>query len=199
MEGYLPRTKASKALNIHYHTLIKLAKSNEIETIKIGEQHFYNVRKYLEIKGIYKNINKKNICYCRVSSYKQKEDLNRQIEYMKKEYPYHEIITDIASGLNYEREGLKKIIRYAIKGEINEVVVAYKDRLTRFGYELIEWLIKENSNGSIKILNNNEELTPTEEITKDIITIMNVYVAKVNGLRKYKKHIKNEINGTNLV
>ena len=116
---------------------------------------------------------------------------------MKKEYPYHEIITDIASGLNYEREGLKKIIRYAIKGEINEVVVAYKDRLTRFGYELIEWLIKENSNGSIKILNNNEELTPTEEITKDIITIMNVYVAKVNGLRKYKKHIKNEINGTN--
>jgi putative resolvase len=194
MEGYLPRGKASKALNIHYHTLTKLAKNNEIETIKIGEQHLYNVKKFLELKGIYKNANKRNICYCRVSSYKQKADLDRQIEYMKKEYPYHEIITDIASGLNYERDGLKKIIRYALKGEINEVVIAYKDRLTRFGYELIEWLIKDNSNGTIKIINNNEETTPMEEISKDIITIMNVYVAKVNGLRKYKKQIKIELN-----
>ena len=193
MDGYLPRTKASKALNIHYHTLTRLAKDNEIDTIKIGEQHLYNVKKYLESKGLYKNINKRNICYCRVSSHKQKEDLERQINYMKKAYPYHEIITDIASGLNYEREGLKKLIRYALKGEISEVVIAYKDRLTRFGYELIEWLIKENSNGVIKIINNQEETTPMEEVSKDIIAIMNVYVAKINGLRKYKKQIKAEL------
>ena len=72
--------------------------------------------------------------------------------------------------------------------------IAYKDRLTRFGYELIEWIIKDKSNGIITILNNNEELTPTEEISKDIITIMNVYVAKINGLRKYKTPIQLEIN-----
>lgn len=197
MDGYLPRAKASKALNIHYHTLTRLAKDNEIETIKIGEQHLYNVKKYLESKGLYKNINKRNICYCRVSSHKQKEDLERQINYMKKAYPYHEIITDIASGLNYEREGLKKLIRYALKGEISEVVIAYKDRLTRFGYELIEWLIKENSNGVIKIINNQEETTPIEEVSKDIIAIMNVYVAKINGLRKYKKQIKDELKNSN--
>ena len=116
---------------------------------------------------------------------------------MKKEYPYHEIITDIASGLNYERPGLKKLLKYATEGELDEVIIAFKDRLTRFGYEMIEWIIKEKSNGTIKILNNNEELTPTEEISKDIIAIMNVYVAKINGLRKYKKQITDELKEKN--
>jgi len=136
---------------------------------------------------------RKNICYCRVSSNKQKDDLKRQIDFMQNQYPYHEIITDIASGLNYNRPGLQKIIKYAINGDINEVVIAYKDRLARFGYELIEWIIKENSNGKITIINNNEETTPMVEISKDIITIMNVYVAKINGLRKYRNQMKEEL------
>lgn len=71
--------------------------------------------------------------------------------------------------------------------------VSIKDRLTRFGYELIEWLIKDKSHGTIKILNNDEELTPQEEIAKNIIAIMNIYVAKNNGLRKYKKEITKEL------
>lgn len=58
---------------------------------------------------------------------------------------------------------------------------------------MIEWLIKKYSNGKIIIINKEEEETPVEELTKDIISIMNVYVAKVNGLRKYKTHIKEEI------
>jgi len=181
MEGYLTRMKACKALNVHFHTLYRMAEDKEIESIMVGKQKVYNVKKYLENKGIKNDNNKRRICYCRVSSQKQKEDLTRQIEYMKKEYPYHEIITDIASGINYERPGLQKLLRYAINGEIKEVVIAYKDRLTRFGFEMIEWIIKEKSNGKIKILNNNEETTPAEEITKDILSIMNVYVAKING------------------
>jgi predicted site-specific integrase-resolvase len=83
-------------------------------------------------------------------------------------------------------------------GEIEEVVIAYKDRLSRFGYEMIEWIIKNKSNGKIKILNNNEEMTPTEEITKDIVAIMNVYTAKINGLRKYKKKITEEVIKTSI-
>jgi len=196
MDNYLTRSKACKELNIHFHTLYRLAEDKEIETVMVGKHQLYNVKKYLIQKGIYNNVTKRNICYCRVSSNKQKEDLNNQIAYMKKEYPYHEIITDIASGLNYNREGLQKLLTYAMNGEVNEVVVAYKDRLTRFGFEMIEWIIKEKSNGVIKVLNNNEEMTPTEEITKDIISIMNIYVAKVNGLRKYKKNIKKELKKT---
>jgi excisionase family DNA binding protein len=196
MEDYFGRAKCCLALNIHYHTLYRMAKDNEIETIKVGGKTLFNVKKFLEEKGVYVNKNKKSICYCRVSSQKQKEDLKRQIEFMKKEYPYHEIITDIASGINYNREGLKKLLRYAMNGELKEVVIAYKDRLSRFGFEMIEWIIKEKSNGKIKILNNNEESTPMEEVSKDILSIMNVYVAKINGLRKYKKQIKNELKTT---
>ena len=88
--------------------------------------------------------------------------------------------------MNYNRKGLLEIIDKAIKGEINELVIAYKDRLTRFGFELIENIIKKYSNGKIIIVNKNNNETPTEELTKDIIAIMNIYVAKVNGLRKYK-------------
>ena len=112
---------------------------------------------------------------------------------MKNKFPSYEIIYDIASGLNYNRKGLKKILNYALNKELNEVVIAYKDRLTRFGYELIEWIVTEKSNGRIIILNNDEELTPQEEISKDILAIMNVYVAKNNGLRKYRSQQKNFI------
>jgi len=82
----------------------------------------------------------------------------------------------------------------SINGEIEELVIAYKDRLTRFGYEMIEYLIEAYSKGRIIIENKNEEETPTEELTKDIISIMNVYVAKNNGLRKYKKKIVEVVN-----
>lgn len=195
MEGYLPKADACKTLNIHHHTLYKMMHNGEIETKLIGKRNFFNVKKYLDERGIITNlnINRRKICYCRVSSQKQKEDLKRQIEYMKKEYPYSEIITDIASGINYERPGLQKILKYAMNGEIEELVIAYKDRLTRFGFEMIEWIIKEKSNGKIKILNTKEETTPMEEVSKDILSIMNVYVAKINGLRKYKKQLKKEL------
>ena len=112
---------------------------------------------------------------------------------MKEKFPMHEIIKDIGSGLNMNREGLKKIIDMGINGEIEELVIAYKDRLARFGYDMVERIIKEYSKGKIIIVNKDEEETPTEELTKDIVSIMNIYVAKVNGLRKYKNKMKKVI------
>ena len=103
---------------------------------------------------------------------------------MKNKYPSYEIISDIASGLNFNRQGLNKIIKYALSGEINEVIVAYKDRLARFGFELIINIIKEGSNGNIIILNSFDE-SPQEELTKDLVSIINVFSAKLNGMRKY--------------
>ena len=106
---------------------------------------------------------------------------------MIKLYPKHILIEDIGSGLNLNKRGIKKIINLAIEGKINEVVVAYKDRLTRFGFELIEELINKYSNGKIIILNHNDLIEPEEELVKDVMSILNVYVAKMNGLRKYNK------------
>ena len=193
MENYKTRKEACEMLGIHYVTLYRLAERKEIESIKIGERQLYNVNKYLKKIKAEDEIKKRKICYCRVSSAKQKEDLNRQIKFMEEKYSGYEIIKDIGSGINMKREGLNKIIDLAINGELGELVIAYKDRLARFGYEMIERIIKEYSNGKIIIINKSEEETPTEEITKDILSIMNVYVAKINGLRKYKSKIKKEI------
>ncbi len=193
---FVKRKEALKRLGICYKTLYKIADNNDIETIKIGENTLYNVDKYLRERNVKKQ-NKLKICYCRVSSSKQKEDLTRQVLYMRERYPGHKIIQDIGSGLNYNRPGLQELITLAISGDIEEVIIAYKDRLTRFGYEMIEWLINKYSDGEIKIINADEELTPTEELTKDIISIMNVYVAKVNGLRKYKSKIKKVVKNHN--
>jgi putative resolvase len=188
---YVKRKEALQILGVCYKTLYKIAEKKEIDTIMVGDNMLYNVNKYLRERTIMKK-EKEKICYCRVSSQKQKEDLNRQIEYMKNLYPTHTIIHDIGSGLNYKRKGLNDIINKAIKGEIDELVIAYKDRLTRFGFELIEILIEKYSNGKIIIINKTEEKTPTDELTEDLLAIMNIYVAKVNGLRKYKKAIKDE-------
>ena len=72
---------------------------------------------------------------------------------MKKLYPDYNIIEDVGSGINFNRKGIRKIIDLAISGKINKIVVAYKDRLTRFGFELIEDMVKKYSNGTIEIIN----------------------------------------------
>jgi len=186
--SYVPRRKVTETLGIHYQTVVNLVKRKEIDVVKIRSKYGYNLNKYIEDNNIQIN-QKKLICYCRVSSQKQKADLERQINVMKEKYPNHLIISDIGSGLNFKRNWLLDIINMAIKNQVGKLVIAYKDRLARFGYDLIEIILKEQSNANIIILNKTEKKTTEQELTEDIISIMNVYVAKVNGLRKYKLQI----------
>jgi predicted site-specific integrase-resolvase len=122
-----------------------------------------------------------------VSSHGQKDDLERQKKLLQNKYPEYTLIEDIGSGLNLNKRGLRKIIDLAINGKIEEVVVVHKDRLTRFGFELIEDLIIKYSEGKITVINKKKEITPEEELVLDVIQIMNVFTAKMNGLRKYRK------------
>jgi len=197
--------EASSILGVHQRTLYQWETKKKIETIRTpGGKRLYNVQKfisenqeYVKTNGISNNIinnEKKNICYVRVSSVNQSNDLERQKEVMKKLFPKYEIIEDIGSGLNLNKRGIRRIIKMAIEGKINELVIAYRDRLTRFGYDLIENIIKEYSNGRITVLNKQKALKPEEELVSDVMALMNVYVAKMNGLRRYKVNnsIKNK-------
>jgi predicted site-specific integrase-resolvase len=197
-DKYIGKKKALEILGISALTLLKLEELNKIEVIKtIGGHRKYNVLKYIKEnkkesetivkKDKIKNIEKMNICYVRVSTNGQKTDLEHQKKYMIKKYPNYEIIEDIGSGINFNRKGLRKIIKLGIEGKINKLIVAYKDRLTRFGFELIEDLIKEYSNGEIIIENEKEDKEPKDELVDDVLQILNVYTAKMNGLRKYNK------------
>jgi predicted site-specific integrase-resolvase len=138
--------------------------------------------------------NKRKICYCRVSTSSQKEDLNRQIEFFKTRFPEYEIIKDLGSGLNFKRKGFKTILDEAINGNIGEVVmVTHKDRLRRFGFELIEGIISEYSNGKIVVLNKKETST-NEELINDLISIITVFSSRMYGLRSSK--IKSKLKST---
>jgi len=196
-DKYIGKKKALEILGISPITLLKLEELNKIEVIKtIGGHRKYNVMKYIkenkkesEIKEKDNKLNNKeklNLCYVRVSTNGQKNDLEHQKKYMIKKYPNYEIIEDIGSGINFNRKGLRKIIKLGIEGKINRLIVAYKDRLTRFGFDLIEDLIKEYSNGEIIIENEKDEKEPKDELVDDVLQILNVYTAKMNGLRKYK-------------
>ena len=192
MANYVRRKEVLCVLKVHYQTLYRMEKREEIDVIRTtGGHRLYNLDKYLKDNHMARKIEKIKICYARVSSIKQKSDLKRQIKELEKRYPNHEIISDIGSGLNLRRKGLEKIIELAIDGRIEEVIVTYKDRLARFGYDLIEHLIEKYSGGVIKVINKKEEETPEEEISKDILQIMNVYVAKINGMRSGRNRRKN--------
>lgn len=190
--------EAAEILGVHQRTLYLWDKKGLIEVIRTpGNKRLYNVDKFLAEQKCKENIcenldeldkkDKLNLCYVRVSSSNQKDDMERQKKVMVEKYPNHLIIEEIGSGLNLNKRGIKKIIHLAIAGKINELVIAYRDRLTRFGYELIEELIHKYSKGKIIVISESDKLEPEEEIVKDIMAIMNVYVAKMNGLRKYKK------------
>ena len=110
------------------------------------------------------------IGYCRVSSHKQKDDLERQIDNVKtyllaKGQPF-EIISDISSGINYKKKGLQELIRRISQNQIEKVVVLYKDRLLRFGFELIEY-IASLYNCEIEIIDNTEK-SEQQELVEEI-------------------------------
>lgn len=182
---YTPK-EASKKLGVHWQTLKNWDKQGKIKTIRSpGGKRYYDISDFInKIEGT-NNINeeleienkRKKICYCRVSSHSQKIELENQIKYMKDKYPEHEILYDIGSGINFNRHNLNKIINYGIKNELEELAIAYKDRLCRIGYELIENILKEYSNTNI-IIENDEIKSPEEELTTDLIEIITVFSSK---------------------
>lgn len=136
----------------------------------------------------------KVVGYCRVSSPKQKDDLERQIEnmqmYLLAQGKPFEIISDIGSGINYKRKGLQELIKGMANRSINKVVVLYKDRLTRFGYELIEY-IASLYDCEIEVVDTTEK-TEQEELVEDLVQIITVFSCKLQGKRanKAKKMVK---------
>ena len=109
---------------------------------------------------------------------------------MRERYPNAEIIRDVGSGLNFRRKGLLAILERLHQGDKLRVVVAYRDRLARFGTELIETLLERN--GWELVVLNQRDLSAEEELTTDLLAILTVFGVRVNGLRRYNKEIKED-------
>jgi len=180
---FLPSRKAAAALGVAANTLRSLEANGEIDVIWISGQRKYNVKKYVK-DNLKTKKTKKNIIYCRVSSKKQAADLERQVTFLTELYPEHEIIKEIASGINDDRKGIQKILEYAMRGELAQVVVTYRDRIARFGFNIIKQVIE--LSGAQLLVHNQSELSPDEELASDLVSIITVYGAKIHGSRRYK-------------
>ena len=175
---YVTPEEARRHFNVSNNTLRKWDSEGKIETIRVGTHRRY------KIESPATQSNKQKFCYARVSSYDQKEDLDRQINVLRNKFPKHRIIKDIGSGLNFKRKGFKTILEEAIKGNIEEIVITNKDRLCRFGFELFESIITTN-NGSIMVLYD-EDKSPNEELVEDVLSIITVFSAKLYGRRSHR-------------
>ena len=151
-----------------------------------------------------KPVDKITVCYARVSSSHQKEDLSRQIKFLTEKYPSARLFQDVGSGLNWKRPGLLAILDLVHKGLVAEIVVTYKDRLCRFGSELLEWIFKKNNVKLVVLYTCCDNTDPTTELAEDLLAVTTVFVARNNGLRagkyrreKNKKH-KNDQIETNM-
>jgi excisionase family DNA binding protein len=196
-EDYLRPNEVEKILKVTGRTIYNWEKQGKIKCVRTkgGHRRF----KKSDIFGLEEiNIlpsNKRRICYCRVSTRSQKEDLERQVEFFRKHYPNHEIIKDYGSGLNSKRKGFNTILDEAIKGNLGELVVTHRDRLCRFNYEIFERIINQYSGGTIVVLDKTKT-SPEKEIVDDLISIITVFSSRVYGLRSnsIKKKIKEEVN-----
>jgi predicted site-specific integrase-resolvase len=190
-----PREMA-KLLNISVKTLQRWDNSGKLNAYRNpSNRRYYYYEQYLDYIGELPNNKGKIVIYTRVSTRNQKEDLENQKEFLKdfangRGLIVDEVISDVGSGLNYNRKRWNKLLDEVTEGKISKIIIAHKDRFIRFGFEWFERFL--NKQGVEILVVNNEKMSPQEEIVKDIVSILHVFSCKIYGLRKYKKEIKED-------
>jgi putative resolvase len=188
---YAPR-EFSKLVGRTVNTLQKWDREGTLVAHRTPtNRRYYTHDQYLSFIGRHAS-EKKIVTYCRVSSAGQKKDLASQKAAVEQfciasGRDIGVRFEDIGSGLNYKRKGFVSLLEMVERGETSEIVIAHTDRLVRFGFE---WFDKFCSDHGTKItVMNAESLSPEEEMTKDLLSIVHCFSSRLYGLRKYKKKI----------
>ena len=178
-------------LGVSKQTLRRWEKSKELLPDKIseGKTRYYRLDKLL---GCEKRERDLTVAYARVSGHDQKKDLETQAKllstYCMKQGWNFEVIQDLGSGMNYKKKGLKKLLDLIVGKRIVRLVVTHKDRLLRFGAELV-FALCEIHHIEVVIINQGEDLSFEEELAKDVLEIITVFSARMYGARS-KKNLK---------
>ena len=195
-DKYISPYQLTRQYNISSATLRRWAEHGKIRCIRPGDatatrkKRLYHAGDIARLFGVDEtNVQPTTVCYARVSSSHQKEDLERQKALLSAYAPGCDIVSDVASGLNWHRPGLISILDRVYAGHIKTVVVTFKDRLCRFGFELLEWIF-EKANAKILVLSQSVDAgDKSNELSEDLLAIVTVFTAQNNGLRaaKYKR------------
>ena len=181
----------SKLFGVTTQTLQDWEKCGKIRAIRTpgGHRRYIHNIPNLERPG---QESRRNFIYARVSSSKQKEDLQRQIALLQHEYPNFEVIQDIGSGINFKRKGLLTLLENVFGGNVSTIVVAHRDRLTRFGFDMFQYIF-DRFKVSLKILSNDDIKEPIQELATDLLSIVTVFTTRYYGSRSYKILSKDKI------
>jgi len=193
---FVPLRQACSITGIEEQTLRKLADKEILPCYKTPSGHRMFNKASLEAMCNANTISNKereriklNYIYARVSSKKQLDDLSRQIEYIrstKPEYTSYTVISDVGSGINFKRKGLNTILDSCLQGTLGEVVIAHRDRLCRFGFELLEYIIQKNG-GKITILDHDSHKSSEQELAEDLLSVVHLYSSKQMDKRSYSR------------
>ncbi|WP_041596179.1 IS607 family transposase [Halothece sp. PCC 7418] len=181
--SYVSPQEASKQLGVSVSTLRRWDKEGKIKSIRTpGGQRRFSISEYED------QTEKPTVCYARVSTHSQRDDLERQIDFLRQAYPRAELVKEVGSGLNFRRRKFLSLLERIYQGDVGCLVCAYSDRLVRFGFPLIEWLC---SQAECKLVVLNERnLSPEQELVEDILSILHCFSARLYGLRKYRKQVE---------
>lgn len=201
----LRMNEVSEITGLAQSTLRLMHRKGELVPAKVssGGTRYYSdeqIKEYMGIETVSKRI---VIGYARVSSRKQEDDLNKQIENLKtymfaKGYSF-EMITDIGSSINYSKNGLTKLLERIHNGEVSKVVVLSKDRLVRFGFELLETVCKLND-CEIEIVDNTPKINE-DELLNDLVKVVNVFGSELRGkqsklIKQFVEDLKDDTRGS---
>jgi putative resolvase len=179
--------EAANLLGVTPKTMRLWEKEGKITPTKThGGHRRYDISELLKKKGKEKQ---NTICYARVSSHDQKLDLERQIKVLElyaasKGFEF-EIISDLGSGLNYKKKGLIRLIKLICSNQVDRLIITHKDRLLRFGSELV-FMLCEHFGVELIIINRTEDASFEEDLSKDVLEIITVFSARLYGSRSHK-------------
>jgi predicted site-specific integrase-resolvase len=190
MERFVAIGDAAKALGVSITTLRRWEVEGRLVPDRtVGRQRRYDLAKLKPEMFHAAPQERKTIAYARVFSHDQKEDLERQKQvlelYCAKQGWTFEVIADLGSGMNYNKKGLKRLLNEIIDGKVGRLVIAHKDRLLRFGAELV-FAICEAKEVEVLIINKGVDTTFEEDLAKDVLEIITVFSARLYGSRSRK-------------
>jgi excisionase family DNA binding protein len=191
MSKLLTIGQAAKWLGVSNQTLRRWEREERIQAAQRtpGGQRRYDLSVIGYEKRKKEPSSRRTVAYARVSSHDQKSDLKRQQEmlamYCSSRGWVFEVIADLGSGMNYRKRGLKKLLEGIIEGDIGRLVLTHKDRLLRFGAELI-FSICEEKGVEVILINQGDEPSFEEELAQDVLEIITVFSARLYGSRSRK-------------
>ena len=193
-DQFISTAEAKTRFHVSDKTLRRWDQENQVDSVRTpGGWRKYSLRSLNKLFGISDNssIEKQKICYCRVSSNKQVNDLERQKDFMRERFPNHIIISDVGSGINWKRKNLVKIIHDAIDNKLEEIVIAHRDRLCRFSFDLLETIFRK-CGVKVVVFDEKEHMSAENELAKDLLSIIHVFNCRQMGRRRYKTHTSEE-------